>query len=560
MCLALCQINSCAGNITANLETILKTISEVASEQQAEMLIFPELSLPGPGAGDMMWEEGFVERCDEALVVIDDRCRQQNVAALIGTVKYGIGNGKLRNSLCLVGVGGGARFDKITLSTEDVWDEARYFESNDVLNSVWTCPQTGLQYGIAHWADRRLLAFETFHRAKVDRVILVGANAFELGAPEARATELAELAELSKVPVAFVNAVGAGDHVVFDGGSCVTLPDGTMPIACPWLAENTATWRIDQEYQTNFYPDKTHRINNPAQAVVDVLTFALRDYVTKCGFKKVLLGNSGGIDSAVVATLAVRAIGPENVITVSMPGPYTTDGTRTDSDELSERLGITQLCVPILPAFETVQSMMLSKNDRSPLSVLFNGDTSKVNKLAGENLQARLRGITLMWISNALGSETPTLLLATGNKSEAAAGYATLYGDTCGGLCLIGDLTKGLVYEVARELNREMGDVIPTSVIERAPSAELAPGQKDQDSLPPYPILDHLVREFVEGGKNVCSAVNPAMGIDAALARKVYAMIGNAEYKRKQVASCVRVTGKAFGPGRRMPLAKGKNK
>ena len=557
----MCQMNSIAGNVQANLEKMLHIIKTSSQNSEASFLVFPELALPGACAGDWFLSADFLAECESALQQLDKVCRERGISALVGTIRPAVfDKTKRRNTLALIGQSGGAFFDKMTIVSEDVSDEHRYFEADSVLNGVWRCPKTGFSIGIAHWSDRNILSAESFFAARIDRVILVGACPFEIGSPESRCRELAELARKAQVPVMFVNAIGGGDHVVYDGGSAVVLPDGTMPALCKWLEEDCVDWDMDTSAGKNFYPQADAAIFDPVKSVIDVLCLGLKDYMEKCGFRKVLLGNSGGIDSAVTAALAVRALGAKQVIAVSMPGPYTTDGTRTDSDGLSVRLGITQLHVPIVPVYESFVKMMSATGEASPLTALFDGDSSKINKLANENVQARLRGTILMWISNALGSAVPTLLLSTGNKSEATVGYCTLYGDSCGGLNLIGDLTKCMVYKVAEELNRQMGDVIPESIIVRAPSAELAPGQKDQDSLPPYPLLDEVIERLIVEQRREADVVDAEHGIDDALVQRIAHMMKVSEYKRKQVPACVRVTAKAFGPGRRMPLACGKEK
>ncbi len=558
MCLALCQINSIAGNVDANLEKILGAIELASRNPKNRILVFPELALPGACAGDLLLNDLFLESCEDALTKIDTKCRDLKISAIVGTISPASDN-KRKNSLCIVGPHGGAHFDKVKLTSEDVSDEYRYFKPDEILNCIWLCPDSGQNYAIAHWSDRQLLKRESFPSHKVDRIILVGACAFEVGAPAGILAELREIARTINVPVAFVNAVGAGDHIVYAGGSTIVMPNGTVPVMGKWFAEDMIDWSVDGKYTKDLYPAEDDLIMDPVRSTIEALTLGLKDYMDKCGFKRVLIGNSGGIDSAVAVTLSVRALGAENVLTVSMPGPFTTDGTRMDSDELADNLGITQMYIPIAPAYEAFNQMMLNDNERGPLKKLFGGDKQKVSKLAGENLQARLRGVILMWISNALGSAEPTLLLATGNKSEAAVGYTTLYGDTCGGLCLLGDLTKDMVYKVAAELNRQMGPVIPESVIKRAPSAELAPGQKDQDTLPPYPILDKLIEGLLVQGDAPQDLIDEKQSITKELAERVVKMMRRAEYKRKQFAPNIRVTSKAFGFGHRMPSATGKN-
>ncbi|MBX7247222.1 MAG: NAD(+) synthase, partial [Candidatus Sumerlaeaceae bacterium] len=361
-------------------------------------------------------------------------------------------------------------------------------------------------------------------------------------------------AERWGMPVLMVNQVGGCDEVVFDGGSAVVRPNGSVACCCGWFEENITVWDLGEVSARRSVETVVKPVEEEVSTIRQALLLGLRDYLKKTGFAQVLVGNSGGIDSAVVVSLAVEAVGAENVISVSMPGPFTSQGTHDDSAELARRQGVRHIDLPIAGPYE-VMADLLEGPDSKVIAELFGGAAGKVSRLANENLQARLRGNILMWLSNAF-STPRTLLLSTGNKSEIAVGYCTLYGDMAGGLALISDVPKTMVYKLARLINATRGDVIPQSIIDREPTAELAPNQKDSDSLPPYPVLDEIIRLHVEEFQSAEEIIDAGVA-PAETVRRVLRMIDNAEYKRKQAAPGIKVTSKAFGVGRRMPIARG---
>jgi len=363
-------------------------------------------------------------------------------------------------------------------------------------------------------------------------LINLSASPFSLGKPARRFEMLSSVAAAHGVPIVYCNAVGGNDELVFDGNSLAIANDGSLRAKLDGFTEDLDVVELDPSAPI------THNITFQSDVadLHDALCLGLRDYLHKCGFKSAVIGLSGGIDSAVVAALAARALGSENVLGVTMPTQYSSKGSVEDSRILAERLGIKFLEIPILNAFDAV---------RSQFSGIFSGlpeDTTE------ENMQPRLRGLTLMALSNKFGH----LLLSTGNKSELAVGYCTLYGDMCGGLAVISDVPKIMVYRLAEYINRE-GEIIPRATIEKPPSAELKPGQRDQDTLPPYEILDPILQLYVEEQLSVPEILTH--GFDEKTVRWVQRRVDLNEYKRAQAVPGLKVTSRAFGVGRKMPVA-----
>ncbi|MBI5607469.1 MAG: NAD+ synthase, partial [Deltaproteobacteria bacterium] len=444
---------------------------------------------------------------------------------------------------------------KRLLPTYDVFDEARWFAAGNepglvpvqlggrtvklgvtVCEDLWSREDDGpARYACDPVADLAALGAEV--------LINLSASPFDLGKPARRLELVRGLAREHAMPAVYCNTVGAQDQLIFDGRSFAVDAQGRLLAVGPALVDadiqvdlSAAPGQFDEE--ALFSPPR------PLQAR-SALVRGIADYVRKCGFKDVLLGLSGGIDSAVVAALAVEALGPEHVLGVAMPGPCSSQGSVDDALELATNLGIRCPILPIIGPYQALAATLEPELARTP---------SHPYDITDQNLQARLRGTTLMALSNRTGA----LLLTTGNKSEMAVGYCTLYGDMNGGLAVIGDLPKMLVYAVAESYNSEVADqsrvVIPLSTMTKAPSAELAPNQTDQDNLPPYPLLDAILERFVELGESAQQIV--AAGFDAATVKKVVRLVEVAEFKRRQAAPVLRVTRKAFGPGRRIPLAR----
>ena len=432
---------------------------------------------------------------------------------------------------------------KTLLPNYDVFDEARYF-----------CPASepeppflyqGLKIGVTICEDiwnveglsthrlYRLDPVQELAKAKPDLVLNLSASPFHAAKLSVRQALLKDLTDRVKAPILYCNLVGGNDELVFDGCSLVMDVGGTL------FAEGKAFEEDFLIYDTaNPALPKSPRPLLETETIYRALVLGTRDYVLKCGFEKVLLGLSGGIDSALVACLAAEALGPGNVLGVTLPSPYSSKGSVEDSRQLARALGIGFEEIPITPVFEEALKSLKP----------FFGD--KPADLTEENLQARIRGLFLMALSNKFGR----LVLSTGNKSELSVGYCTLYGDMCGGLAVISDLPKGMVYELSRYVNDKAGQpLIPEAILTKAPSAELRPNQKDQDSLPPYDTLDAILTLYIE--KNQTAAAIQRAGFDAPLVRDILRKVDGNEYKRRQMAPGLKVTTKAFGMGRRVPIA-----
>jgi NAD+ synthetase len=427
---------------------------------------------------------------------------------------------------------------KSLLPTYDIFDEARYFEPATenlpveiggrlvgitICEDIWT-PEHLPRQLYSHDPLARLASHQPA------AILNLSASPFQLGKPAIRRTMIAALSKKLNVPFAYCNAVGGNDQLVFDGNSLAVSPDGAI-----WQGASFQ----EQESVIDLH-ELRGRAGEPREAMEDLhdaLILGLRDYMDKCGFQRCVIGLSGGIDSALTATLAVRAVGAVNVTGVLMPSKYSSPHSIEDALELAENLGIKTLTIPIQPTFEVMKSQMQEA---------FAGLPEDVTE---ENIQARLRGMTLMALSNKFGS----LLLTTGNKSELAVGYCTLYGDMCGGLAVISDVPKTMVYELCDWINSQAGPIIPPNTILKPPSAELRPDQKDQDTLPPYDVLDGILKLSVED--NLSRAEITALGFDHEIVDWVVRRVDLNEYKREQAAPGLRVTGRAFGMGRRMPLA-----
>ncbi|MDN5316763.1 MAG: hypothetical protein PWR08_887, partial [Thermoanaerobacterium sp.] len=372
---------------------------------------------------------------------------------------------------------------------------------------------------------------EEQYKLNPDIFINISASPYNLGKQELRTRMVKQISKKYKLPLIYVNQVGGNDELIFDGNSFAINSNGDRVVNLRSFSEDMAF--VDTENLDELKP--LQEIKEDISWVHDALILGLKDYFRKTGFKKAVVGLSGGIDSAVTCALAVKALGRENVLGVSMPSRYSSEGSKDDARDLAQNLGIQYRVIPIEDVFKSYIS-------------IFNKDGDVLGDLAEENLQARIRGNYLMFISNREGY----MVLTTGNKSEIAVGYCTLYGDMSGGLAVISDVPKTMVYELAKYINRDK-IVIPLSTIEKAPSAELRPNQKDTDSLPPYEILDDILKLYIEDDKSISEIVSE--GYDEDIVRDVIRKVNNAEYKRKQAAPGLKVTTKAFGVGRRMPIA-----
>jgi len=539
MRIALAQLNTTVGDIAGNEGLVLEAYRR-GVEAQVELVLTPELSLTGYPPRDLLLRESFIRANQAAL---------ERLAAAVGEVGLIVGfvgenpvrpGRPLTNAAALLHRGRVVAIrTKTLLPTYDVFDEDRYFEpasENAVIH--WEGRRLGLTICEDIWNDAEFGVQRRYRPDPAAALVASGAqilinlsaSPWQLGKEQRRSALLRSLARRHQVPVVYCNLVGGNDELVFDGRS---------------LAFNSAGGCLGEaaHFSSDFLIVDTEASGDCPLAPLadeallhDALVLGMRDYVGKCGFRSVVLGLSGGIDSALVAALAVDALGAENVRGLALPTQFSSAGSIDDARSLAVNLGIRFDVVPIQGSFEALKRQM---------EPLFEG---RPEDTAEENLQARLRGVTLMAMSNKFGS----LLLTTGNKSELAVGYCTLYGDMCGGLAVISDLPKTWVYRVSRWMNRDR-EIIPSSSITKAPSAELRPNQTDQDSLPPYEVLDAILEAYVVEDRPAAEII--ATGFSEADVRRVVRLIDLSEYKRRQAAPGLKVTSRAFGVGRRQPVA-----
>jgi len=538
MKIAFAQINTTVGDFAGNAARLREACKRGAA-LGAELVLAPELAITGYPPRDLLLKSGFIEGSLAALA---------ELAADIGDTALVVGHVGLNadppgrpatNAVSLLHRGKVvATRTKSLLPTYDVFDEARYFEPATentpvdfnghslgltVCEDVWNDED--------FWCDRRYRAnpVEALVEQGAEFILNVSASPWHLGKHQMRADMLASLSAKVARPLLYCNAVGGNDELIFDGGSLALNAKGQPIAQGKFFAEDLVM--VDTEASPI-------ELSTPEDEALlhDALVLGVRDYLGKCGFRSAVIGLSGGIDSAVTAVLAVAALGKENVRGVALPSQYSSAGSLDDAQALAENLGIQYDVIPIETGFETA---------KQSLAPVFGDRPEDVTE---ENMQARLRGLLLMAMSNKFGS----LVLTTGNKSELAVGYCTLYGDMCGGLAVISDVPKTMVYRLARWMNRD-GEVIPASTIEKPPSAELRPDQKDEDSLPPYDVLDAILERYVVEGQSAEEII--AADFDADIVRRIARLIDLNEYKRRQAAPGLKVTSKAFGVGRRIPVA-----
>jgi NAD+ synthetase len=539
MKLALAQINTTVGDVQGN-EARIRSAYERACREGADLMLAPELALTGYPPRDLLLKSGFVEQNLAALARL--AASSGKTGLLLGYVDRNPSRPgrEFVNAAALLQDGKVlATRNKTLLPTYDVFDEDRYFEPA-TSNKPVSFNGTALGITICEdvwndeefWQDRRyrLNPAQELAEAGASIILNISASPWSLGKNRVRREMLSKLAAKAETPVAYCNLIGGNDELIFDGASLVLNERGEQ------LAEGR---RFEEDFL--LVDTAAPRPAKPApmgdeEKLYRALVLGLRDYLHKCGFKSALLGLSGGIDSALTAVLATNALGAENVRGVSLPSQFSSQGSLDDARILAENLGIRYDVVPIQPMFEAVKHQMRE---------VFAGRAEDVTE---ENIQARLRGVTLMAMSNKFGS----LLLTTGNKSEMAVGYCTLYGDMCGGLAVISDVPKTMVYRLARWINRER-EIIPRDSITKAPSAELRPNQTDQDSLPPYEVLDAILDAYVVRGQSPREIA--LSGHDPDTVCRVIRLINGSEYKRRQAAPGLKVTSKAFGVGRRIPIA-----
>lgn len=546
MRIAVAQINPVIGDFEHNFSRIMH-FSEKAKDHQCDLIVFSELALSGYPPRDLLENNDFINTNLEFLNRLVNT--MQGIGVVCGYVdKNPIGEGKaLHNSAVLFENGRICqKVHKRLLPTYDVFDESRYFEPGKECKAfLYKGYKVGLTICEDAWSDRDIFKRKIYPIDPVALVVKDGANIvinasaspFRVGTRDFRWHMFGFMARKHNICFVFANQVGGNDSLLFDGASAVFNQNGEMVARARDFEEDFVFFDSKVPAASESYLNQLHGVStSDIEAVLNALVMGTRDYVTKCGFSQAVIGISGGIDSAVTAYIAVTALGRENVSAVFMPSRYTSKDNFEDTEKLSKNMGIKIQQIPIDSMFEAFLSF---------LSPAFHENEPGITE---QNIQARIRGSILMGLSNRYGS----MVLSTGNKSELAVGYCTLYGDMNGGLAVISDIPKTMVYELANFINKEK-EVIPRRIIEKVPSAELKPGQTDQDDLPPYDVLDRILKGYIEDAKGVDDLVR--MGLDRRLVKDVVRRIHRNEYKRYQAAPGLKVTSKAFDYGRRYPLA-----
>ena len=559
--ITLAQLNHTVGDMAGNIER-MKTAARQAARESADLVVFSELSLCGYYPGDMLDEPDFLERLAAGLQALLAASRElPELHWVVGAPTPHQGPGKpLHNSLLVLRNGAvRLQYDKQLLPTYNIFDERRHFEPGADTAKVLRIGQAQVGFMVCEdgWnddgADYATNPFVRMGDAAPDLVISINASPSHLGKREQRHQVFAQAAARHELPILYVNQIGGQDQIVFDGASFAVEPEVGVVFEARRFEEDTRTLAFAEG---RFHPADGSALEPvPTQGLPTMefyrqqIVLGLRDYARRCGFRQIVVGSSGGIDSALTLALAVDALGANNVVGVTMPSRYSSAGSVDDSVALCRNLGIRLHEHPIKELVDTY-ARQFEASFGEPLK-----------GLALENLQARARGAILMEFSNAFGH----LLLTTGNKSEVSVGYCTLYGDTNGGLGLLGDLYKTEVFELSRHINERAGrEIIPQAIIDKPPSAELAPDQKDEDSLPPYPVLDEILRFVIEGRHLPGAEYQRAAGFVAKLAAqpggteliaRVKRLVFRSEYKRRQAPPMLRVRPRAFGTGRQMPIA-----
>jgi len=544
------QINTTNGDIDGNVAKILQAIEKARSDG-SDMIVFPEVVTHGYTSQDWFQDRDIINASLEPLEKIIPAT--QGITAIVGTIRPNEDtNGRrLYNSAAVISNGELVAFvDKSLLPEYDVFDDPRYFEPNDKPDGiVEITTRDGKLHHIGvvvcedFWNDKTFWKERLYGNDPTDIVIehgaeiivAVNASPYNKGKIKLRCEMVAHRARASKTPIVFVNLVGGNDGIIFDGASLIADSQGDIILQATAFEEFVETVEIDDAL-----PDARGITGAECESIHAALVLGIKDYARKNNFQKAVLGLSGGIDSALVAALAAEALGAENLLCVMMPSPFSSEGSIKDSEELVRNLGCESRIEPISGAFEVLLNQLH-----------FTKPTKGGENLAAENMQSRLRGVILMAISNAEGR----LLLSTGNKSELAVGYCTLYGDTNGGLAVLGDVLKTEVWGIARNLNEKAGrEIIPNKIIDKKPSAELAPNQYDQDSLPPYELMDPILHEYFENKLSPSEII--AKGNDAEL---VYSLLNKVEhpsneFKRQQLPPTIIISKNAIGVGRRRPI------
>ena len=546
MKITIAQLNPVVGDIHGNL----RRIREVLSTSDTDLIVFSELYLVGYPPMDLLENKAFQEETNSAVQVLCQLSAEYPETGIICGLPTFSGEEKGRSwrNSALLFFRGRVLFqqDKPLLATEDVFDEARYFQPASKIEVVdFKGEKLGIAFYDETWCQRSTAASRGDQEPDAIKVlaaqggaacITISASPYHIGKESVRYQYLQEKAKKYGIPIVYLNQVGANDELIFDGRSMVFDRTGKMILSAPAFQEYIGA--IDpfaSNAEVSYSPPKT------VESIYQALVLGIRDYMRKTGFSRALLGLSGGIDSALVACLAVEAAGKENVLGISLPSPYSSRGSVEDSRILAQNLGMGFKVLPISEIFHTCLSIL--EKEFAPVR-----GTHRKNDLTEENLQARIRGDILMAFSNKFGS----LLLATSNKSEMAVGYCTLYGDMCGGLSVLADVPKTMVYDLAHYINRTK-QIIPAAIIEKPPSAELRPNQRDEETLPPYPVLDQILHGYIEEGLSGEDLI--AQGFSPEVVQWVINAVGRSEYKRRQAAPVLRITSKGFGMGRRIPIA-----
>jgi NAD+ synthase/NAD+ synthase (glutamine-hydrolysing) len=544
MRIALAQINTTVGDLSGNAERV-RQVSRRAAQGGANLVVFPELTLNGYPPRDLVEKPTFLDRTEDALQRLAGDTRDLPCAVVCGYVgRSDAASGKRAINNAAVLRGGEILFrqTKMLLPTYDVFDEARYFMPGQ-RQTPWSLNGRAIALTICEdaWNDKQYWERRLYQRDPVEELISAGGNIlvsinaspYHMDKRRLRREIFASTAQRYNVPVVYVNQVGGNDSLVFDGSSFAMDARGNVIASAKSFDEDLVFCDIDAGAG-----DRNDNLAEECEAVYEALVLGTRDYIRKCGFRRVLLGLSGGIDSSLTAVIAVDAVGRENVFGVSMPGPYSSDHSLSDARSMADALGVGYDVVSITPVYDSFLSV---------LDPVFAGAPRDVTE---ENIQARIRGVVLMALSNKWGA----MVLTTGNKSELAVGYCTLYGDMCGGLAVISDVPKTLVYDLARVANSRHPGAIPENVFLKPPSAELRPDQKDTDSLPDYATLDCILRAYVEEYRSP-QQISDSLKLPHELVAGIINKVDRNEYKRQQAAPGLKVTSKAFGIGRRFPIA-----
>ena len=540
MKIALAQLNYIIGDFDFNTSKIIDTLHS-AKAQGADLVVFAELSVCAYSPCDFLEFSEFIDQCDESARKIAEAC--EGIACIIGlptknpeikgkdlyNSAYFIENGKVKSIV-----------NKALLPNYDVFDEYRYFEPAVNFNCIeFKGHKIALTICEDLWNinDNPMYVIspmDELAKENPDFMINIAASPFAYNHDEERVQVLGDNCRKYKLPLFYVNQIGAQTEIIFDGGSLVFDQEGALLDELPYFQESLRFYSIEEGKILGLNPI-IHNPHNDIEQIHDALVLGIKDYFQKSGFSKAVLGLSGGIDSALVCSLAAEALGAENVMAVLMPSEYSSDHSIQDALDLVANLGCKHQIIPIKEATAAFDSMMKPAFEDLPFNV------------AEENIQARSRGIVVMAMSNKFGY----ILLNTSNKSECAVGYGTLYGDMAGAISVLGDVYKTQVYKLAYYINRDK-EIIPQNSIVKPPSAELRPGQKDSDSLPDYEILDAMLFQYIELKKSSSELIS--MGFDEAMVKRILRMVNMAEFKRKQAPPILRVSPKAFGTGRRMPI------